>query len=80
MSELHIGTGWSGRVYAGHTRKDKDGHEIWTSKTDCTSDFYSTLITLFAGKQAYIGSEDNPHEYTLTLKKNTFDTDKEQTK
>lgn len=80
MSELHIGTGWSGIVYAGYTRKDKNGHEIWTSKTDCTNDFYNTLITLFADKQAYIGSENNPQEYTLTLKKNTFDTDKEQTK
>jgi len=70
MSELHIGTGWKGEVYVGTTHTDKDGLTTWVSKQECTSDFYNTLIALFADKQADIGPESNPHEYTLTLRKN----------
>lgn len=43
----HIGTGWTGTVYAGTTRKTKNG-AVWVNRNDCTSEFYATLIELLA--------------------------------
>ena len=41
----HIGTGWTGTVYAGTVRETKNG-AVWAKRDDCTSDFYATLIEL----------------------------------
>jgi len=41
----HIGTGWTGTVYAGTVRKTKNG-VVWAKRADCTSEFYATLIEL----------------------------------
>ena len=41
----HIGTGWTGTVYAGTTRKTKNG-DVWAKRDDCTSEFYATLLEL----------------------------------
>ena len=41
----HIGTGWTGTVYACTVRETKNG-VVWAKRDDCTSEFYATLIEL----------------------------------
>ena len=67
----HIGVGLKGNVYAGTTRKLKDGSLIWTNKKDCTSEFYDTLLNLFfyAGEENRLSFGDDKNVYVLTLEK-----------
>lgn len=67
----HIGIGITGNVYAGTTRKLKDGNTIWTRKDDCTNEFYDTLLCLIdlEGKGNKLSFSDDKTVYTLTLEK-----------
>ena len=69
MAEYHVGTGFTGTVYAGTTRKLKSGAVIWTNKTDVTSEFYDTLLCLIniEGKDNKLSFSDNKTIYTITL-------------
>lgn len=69
MAEYHVGTGFTGTVYAGTTRKLKNGAVIWTSKTDVTNEFYDTLLCLIniEGKDNKLSFSDDKTIYTITL-------------
>lgn len=71
MAEYHIGMGITGNVYAGTTRRLKDGNVMWTNKSDVTSEFYSTLLNLIQvnGKDDKMSFSDNKTVFTITLKK-----------
>lgn len=78
MAEYHIGIGITGNVYAGTTRRLKDGNVMWTNKSDVTSEFYSTLLNLIQvnGKDNKMSFSDNKTVFTITLEKKA----KEETK
>jgi len=67
----HIGMGITGTVYAGTTRKLKDGNTVWIKKDDCTSEFYDTLLCLIDidGKDNKLSFCDDKTVYTISLEK-----------
>lgn len=71
MAEYHIGIGITGNVYAGTTRKLKDGNVMWTNKSDVTSEFYDTLLDLIQvnGKDNKMSFADSKTVFTITLEK-----------
>lgn len=71
MAEYHIGIGIIGNVYAGTTRRLKDGNVMWINKSDVTSEFYSTLLDLIQvnGKDNKMSFSDNKTVFTITLEK-----------
>lgn len=64
----HIGTGWAGIIYAGTVRKDKKGREVWTKKSDCTSEFYAVLLGLLMqnGNELHL-NENGKEKYVVRL-------------
>ncbi len=73
MGRMMIGLGLGKTVYAGRTKTMKDGTVMWSQKEDCTSDFYNTIVALLTREEnrdgIYIGTPDNPEEFTLKLEK-----------
>ena len=68
---VYPGIGITGNVYAGTTRRLKDGNVMWTNKSDVTSEFYNTLLNLIQvnGKDNKMSFADSKTVFTITLEK-----------
>jgi hypothetical protein len=53
---MKIGNGMFGTIYAGNTRTDKNGREMWTKKTDVTDQCIKAVFQWFMDKSK---AEDN---------------------
>ena len=60
---MKIGCGAFGTIYAGSTRKDKNGMETWTKKTDVTDDAIKAVFEWFM-KQS---KKDNDSIYQISF-------------
>lgn len=66
---LELGIGITNNVYAGHTRKLKNGEKVWTSKEDVTSEFYKAMLDLLIenGNTLQVSGKNDPNLYTVKL-------------
>lgn len=66
---LELGIGITNNVYAGHTRKLKNGEKVWTSKEDVTSEFYKAMLDLLIenGNTLQVSGKNDPNLYTIKL-------------
>ena len=66
---LQLIIGITNNVYAGHTRKLKNGEKVWTSKEDVTSEFYKAMLDLLIenGNTLQVSGKNDPNLYTIKL-------------
>ena len=66
---LELGIGITNNVYAGHTRKLKNGEKVWTSKEDVTSESYKAMLDLLIenGNTLQVSGKNDPNLYTIKL-------------
>lgn len=78
MGRMKIGLGLGKTAYAGRTKTMKDGTVMRAVKENVSSDFYNTIVALLSREEnkngIYIGTPDNPEEFTLKLEKVGKDT------
>ena len=53
---MKLGNGLFGTIYAGNTRVDKQGREVWTKKEDVTDQAIKTVFQWFMDKSKSEGN------------------------